>query len=178
MTSMPESRYFPDGAIQPPSTVPSSAGPQGTNRALAWALALVALGCVLAIAVPNLTTSLHRGAQKRTMGDMRTIATSMESYSIAFDAYPVTGGEVPSEAVAPLLEPTYVKELPLVDGWGTPYRIVSSAAEYSVTSLGADARPDSETGSKASPSGTTTTFTADIVFSTGSFVQYPEGTMN
>jgi len=74
----------------------------------------------------------------------------------------------------PYLEPTYIKKLPLVDGWNTAmvYDCDAVGSEYTVTSYGKD-------GVQSGPSsGAFTDFKHDIIFSTGSFVTWPEGTQN
>ena len=88
----------------------------------------------------------HRERQKRTIGDLRTAATAVESYSIDNQHYPV----VPSiDELRPFVEPTYVKVLPLRDGWGRPFAYVSDGQEYTIASRGPDGdweptRPDGE----------------------------------
>ena len=40
------------------------------------------IGIIAAIAIPNLLNAVHRGKQKRTMAELRTICTAVESYQI------------------------------------------------------------------------------------------------
>ena len=40
------------------------------------------IGIIAAIAIPNLLNAIQRGKQKRTMADMRSIATSIEAFSV------------------------------------------------------------------------------------------------
>ena len=129
------------------------------------------IGIIAAIAIPNLLNAIQRGKQKRTMGDLRTIATAVESYSIDNNRYPSPSGSV--SGLAPVLEPLYIRELPHRDGWQTEIRYDVNAAgtEYTLISYGRDGAADSPV-----PSGPTTSFNSDIVFSTGSFVAWPEGT--
>jgi type II secretion system protein G len=156
----------------------ASAPPPRFGRPLVG-VALVLGLLVLAMVVPNVLNGAHRGRQKRTMGDLRTLATAMESYSIDNYRYPVlpASAEPVGPALAPLLEPTYVRKLPLVDGWGGEFRFHGNAKEYTITSFGKDGLPDSESPHFVSPTGGTTDFRSDIIFSTGSFVQFPDGTM-
>ena len=149
---------------------------EGLTGPLLFALAILLV--VPAIAVPNLLNAIQRGKQKRTMGDMRTLATAMESYSIDNMAY-VTINARDAAGLARLasyLEPTYVKKLPTLDGWSHPLRIQGTASEYTVTSFGKDGLPDGPASPRPAPNGGTTDFSSDIVFSTGSFVQFPDGT--
>ena len=120
------------------------------------------------IAIPNLLNAIQRGKQKRTMGDMRTIATAVESYAIDHRAYPAGGPTV--DAIREFLEPTYIKQLPTLDGWNNPYEYQVPVAldEYRLESYGKDGV---DSGPKGGP---TTNFNHDIVFDTGIFVAYPE----
>ena len=128
------------------------------------------IGIIAAIAIPNLLNAIQRGKQKRTMGDIRTIATAVESYSIDNNQYPSGGANV--STISSFLEPTYIKKLPTEDGWNNAYQydVDANFQEYTIESYGKD-------GQNTGPaSGGTTDFTHDIVFSTGSFVAYPDGT--
>ena len=40
------------------------------------------IGIIAAIAIPNLLNAIDRGKQKRTMADLRTLGTAIESYAI------------------------------------------------------------------------------------------------
>ena len=40
------------------------------------------IGIIAAIAIPNLLNAIDRGKQKRTMADLRSIGTAVESYAI------------------------------------------------------------------------------------------------
>ena len=142
-------------------------------------VALTILGAIAVVTVPNYLNAIQRGRQKRTMSEMRTIATAFESYSIDNKAYPtiVATGSAALEEIAPRIEPTYVKVLPRLDGWGHPFEVTSSAGEYTVMSLASDGKPDTPDGPHVGSNGQTTDFRSDLIFSTGSFVQYPDGTM-
>jgi type II secretory pathway pseudopilin PulG len=124
-----------------------------------------------AVAIPNLHNAMLRSEQKRTMGDMRTIATAWEARAEESKTYIVgRPGNVSYEALRRVLEPTYVKHLPRTDGWGNPFRFSSTDQEYSVRSMGSDHRLDA----KVTP-GPTTDFARDIIYENGSWVVYPEG---
>ena len=128
------------------------------------------IGIIAAIAIPNLLNAIQRGKQKPTMGDIRTIATAVESYSIDNNQYPDGGPN--ASTISTFLEPTYIKKVPTEDGWNTAFQYVTDTSfqEYTLESYGKD-------GSNSGPaSGATTNFAHDIVFSTGSFVAYPDGT--
>ena len=136
---------------------------------------IVVIGIIAAIAIPNLLNAIQRGKQKRTMGDMRTSATANESYSIDNNQYRSSAAAALS-TISASLEPTYVKKLPSKDGWSTDLRYIASTSEYTITSYGKDKVTGTTGGGTTAPNGGTTCFNADIIFSTGSFIQFPDGT--
>ena len=50
-------------------------------------IAIIAI--IAAIAIPNLLNAIDRGKQKRTMADIRSLGTAVETYSIDNNDYPV-----------------------------------------------------------------------------------------
>ena len=100
------------------------------------ALVVAVAAGLLAVPLPDLLNALQRGRQKRTMGDLRTIATAIESYHIDETHYP----QVESIwDLAELVEPTYIKKVPTLDGWGEPFDYWLLAPEvYYLRSGGAD----------------------------------------
>jgi len=120
------------------------------------------IGIIAAIAVPNLLNAIQRGKQKRTMADMRSLGTGMGTYEIDYNQYPsaLTG-----------LMPDYLKNPPLNDGWTNAWTTTFTNQEYTIVSLGKNGSADGA----GSYSGTTSTFNDDIVYSSGSFIQYPDG---
>ena len=143
-------------------------------------IVIAIIGILAAIAIPNLLNAVQRGKQKRTMADMRTLATAVESYNVDNNVYPTaacpnsaftaTGAQL-TETSFPGLTPTYLAEPPRIDGWGRYfyYYLDSANFQYNIRSLGRD-------GALSSVNcGTTTDFNDDIVYADGSFVQWPEG---
>jgi general secretion pathway protein G len=146
------------------------------------------IGILAAIAIPNLLTALQRSRQKRSMADMRTIATAWEARATDTNGYAAAGVTLtwpdPTEDVGILenkLAPTYVKKFPLYDGWGVRFQVGYNPRNYSIESLGADgpdgvAASDNADGtSSATGPVITGDFDCDIIFSNGNFVVYPEG---
>ena len=142
------------------------------------------IGIIVAIAIPNLLNAIQRAKQRRTMGDMRSNATAVESYAVDLNRYPPAAGsfDMPfaitnttMNVVRNYISPTYIKSAPVTDGWnswfryevdgtGTGYILASGGKDGSVTTTGA-----------TSPVGATTDFNSDIIYSNGSFLQWPEG---
>ena len=142
------------------------------------------IGILAAIAIPNLLTAMQRSKQKRSMADIRSIATAWEARATDNNNYNAaglsasqisfSGGTQSYSQMVGLLTPTYIKSLPQNDGWGDAYGYVnvSNGQAYGIRSLGKDNAAQSATYT----SGTQTKiFDCDIVYSMGSFVQWPEG---
>jgi len=138
------------------------------------------IGILAAIAIPNLLTAMQRSRQKRTMADMRSCATAWEARATDVNEYgaagatvtwPSTGADYVANTLPGILSPTYIKQVPTKDGWGTNYAggVSTDRQSYSIESYGKNKSNDSESA------GPTTKFDCDIVFSNGSFVVYPEG---
>src|SRR5438552_15443368 len=89
------------------------------------------IGILAAIAIPNLLTAMQRSKQKRTMADMRGVATAWEARATDMNKYNAAGtisivtNCTKTFSIAQLsgaLTPTYIKVLPIKDGWGNPLR--------------------------------------------------------
>jgi type II secretion system protein G len=138
------------------------------------------IGILAAIAIPNLLTAMQRTRQKRTMADMRSISTAWEARAVDMNVYNAAGLEwppptVPVTALEGMLTPTYVKKIPVYDGWNVAFRVSDNVANsYSIKSYGAD-KTENTTVTSANTGITTNNFECDIIFSEGNFVQYPEG---
>jgi len=124
------------------------------------------IGIIAAISIPNLLNAIHRGKQKRTMADLRTIATAIESYNVDNSAYPAATSMA---GLSGSLVPVFLDTLPASDGWGRGFTINSVATDYTVWSGGSDG------GSLNYVGGPTSSLSASIVFVNGEFAQWPEG---
>jgi general secretion pathway protein G len=147
-------------------------------------IVIAIIGILAAIAIPNLLNAVQRGKQKRTMSDMRALATAIEAYAVDNNKYPsgaacangVYTADTTAQADAnsfTVLSPTYIANPPRVDGWG---RFVAFAHDtnnnhYRIVSAGRDGA-----FSYAGACGTTTDFNDDIAYADGAFLQWPEGT--
>lgn len=137
-------------------------------------LVLIAIiGILAAIAIPNLLTATQRSRQKRTMADLRTVGTALDAYAVDHAREPLPDGEY-VEQLREHLQPTYVKDLPSLDGWGTGlrYRRVGENG-YALVSPAADGKYEQESPEAYTSAGTQN-FDCDIVYMNGGFVQYPE----
>ena len=129
------------------------------------------IGIIAAIAIPNLLNAIDRGKQKRTMADLRSMGTAIEEYSIDNNFYPVSTTVATLEAE---VSPAYMRKLPERDGWGVAFFVDTDPSEYTLGSCGKGATSCASL-TLVGTGGKTTTFASDIIFSNGSFVQWPEG---
>jgi type II secretion system protein G len=140
------------------------------------------IGILVAIAVVNYRAAIDRARQRRSMADMRGTATAMEAYAADFDRYPPAaaftlppGLALPTstlEIAAPYLQPTYLRAVPVADGWNSwfLYGTTTERTDYALRSAGVGGVPET-----SPPYGITTDFRNDIILVNGQFVQWPEG---
>ena len=145
-------------------------------------IVIAIIGILAAIAIPNLLNAVQRGKQKRTMSDMRALATAIEAYAVDNNSYPAatscatgiytTTSVNLTTASFSNLSPTYIAQAPKIDGWGTFLAFGSDAPgnNYVIASGGRNKTI------VAAICGTTTNFNDDIYYSNGTFIQWPEGT--
>jgi general secretion pathway protein G len=125
------------------------------------------IGIIAAIAIPNLLNAIDRGKQKRTMADMRSIGTAMESYAVDNNIYPVVTAIANLKTIVET--GAYMKNMPQQDGWSHLFVVDATPTEYTLYSTGKDG-----TGSTCT-AGTTTSFNDEICFVGGQFLRYPAG---
>ena len=130
------------------------------------------IGIIAAIAIPNLMNAVDKSKQKRSMSDLRTICTAVESYAVDTANYPY--GLTTWPTLRAVVNPYFIKNPPDEDGWSNGWEAVTSSdgGQYTMVSLGKDGF------SSARPGGQTNDFDCDIVFYNGSFFQWPEGTQS
>jgi general secretion pathway protein G len=128
------------------------------------------IGIIAAIAIPNLLNAIHRGRQKRSMADMRTVATAIGTYATDLNFYP--RGIATLNDLRQHIEPVYIRNTPRNDGWGTTYDVVTDADgdHYTIQSYGKNKTDDDCTINTE-----TRLFDCDICHADGVFTQWPEG---
>jgi hypothetical protein len=121
--------------------------------------------------------------------DLQTIAIAVMSYSIDNNTYPVvTGGAAGVQALQPLLEPLYVRALPLFDAWGHGYFYWSNGKNFLVYSTGGDTEDysysallrDAEEPADSLAticSGASRQPGADVIFANGEPCRWPDGSL-
>lgn len=130
---------------------------------------------------------LSRQAAPSSLAALRAIGTACEEYGIDNNFYPSAGTTLsPVSAIASPLSPTYIRVLPLLDGWGRTILYWTDiagrpvATNYAVISVGADGVADHPYESwtfddfASNGIGTFTDLRRDTIFLDGQFVQSPE----
>ena len=168
----------PPGTIAPP--LPGKSG--GSRTAIIVVIVLVGaffliavIGIIAAISIPNFVAATDRAKQKRTMADIRSLATACEAYATDNNHYPKAWNV---SELGPLLTPTYIKEMPSEDGWGHRLRYETWTEDqefdhYAVGSPGKEGTFERVSLKEYKPETATQRFDADIVYANGKFVQYP-----
>jgi len=141
------------------------------------------IGILAAIAIPNLLNAVQRSKQKKSMVNIRNIATAWEAYASDFSKYNAAGINgasvpVPISDLTAILSPTYIKVVPMKDGWE---RDLSAFAEFALGDANTATRyviesPGRDGVYDPSPTpGAFGNFDCDIIYANGQFVTYPQG---
>jgi len=133
------------------------------------------VGIVSAIAIPNLLTAMQKGKQKATMGDMKSLAVAIESYTL--DNGKAPEGKNLSE-LQQKLQPFYIKILPLKDGWGNDFTYHHGTGvnktDYAIGTGGKDGVFDGWQQDGFYPVMSINDFNRDIIISNGQFILGPK----
>lgn len=80
-------------------------------------------------------------ASKRSMADIRAMATASEAYATDANHYPDARS---LDELEKIISPTYIRRLPRTDGWGTEvlYRVSPDLMHYRFVSAGSDRQFD------------------------------------
>ena len=121
------------------------------------------IGIIAAIAVPQLMNAMDRARQRRTMADMRNIATANGTMRVDTGNY--------AAALADLSAGGYMQVTPANDAWGRAYVYFTGANFYALESWGSDLA-----GGPVPPvPWINEPYEADIVIHNGQFVAAPTG---
>lgn len=146
---------------------------------------LLIIGAIIAIissiAIYSYMNALNRAKQKRTVNDIRILAHAWEARASDTNTYQVAGYEYPEtsvdyETLVGALRPTYLRDIPRLDGWLRPLEFAiepatpGSPGGYAIRSAG---RNGTYEGTEYTQ-GTTGDPDCDIVWANGAFVVYPD----
>jgi hypothetical protein len=131
----------------------------------AVALALAISSTFLAVGgAGQLTDAMDRGRQRRTMADMRNIATANGTLRVDTGRY--------AAKLEDLQTSGYMDVAPTADGWGTAWVYTTTGgSSYTISSLGSDGAR----GPSPPRVWTNEPYEPDIVMTDGQFVQAPTG---
>ena len=134
------------------------------------------IGIIAAIAIGSYFMAVDRARQKRTVNDMRTIASAWEARATDTHSYSAAGYTFPdtpmtADSLQAMLAPTYSRDIPRYDGWNRGYQfgVTNNGKEYAIRSLGRDGTADGTEYVQ----GETPNPDCDIIYSNGTFVTYP-----
>lgn len=162
------------------------------NMAKVFLLLFFLVG-VLSVFVCAKASSMEksRAAQKRSQGDVRSLAVAVQSYSVDWDSYPDTGGKaIPFQEIDSLpgikskIVPDYLREFIPKDGWGKrPYYYNSSGKNFVIYCLGADGKAGRELegivtvvlSGRVQEYKPISCYEDDIVWGDDAFIRAPEG---
>jgi len=131
-------------------------------------LVVVAIIAIIAsIAIPNMIDAMDRAKQNSTMADMRVVGFALEKYAIDHNVYPTVAD---ADELRAVLQPVYIKKMPVKDGWGNPlsYQADANGRGYRLTAPGKDGE-----GQVTPAGGEITSVDDDLIYADGDFFQWP-----
>lgn len=132
-----------------------------TGFSLIELLIVVAIiGIISTIAVPQLMDAIDRARQRRTMADMRNIATANGTYRVDEGVYASTLAD---------LVPAYMQVVPANDGWGNAFEYSVSGGSFELESYASDGAD----GPAAPTPWANGPYDVDLEMTNGQFTQAP-----
>lgn len=147
--------------------------PVSGGRGLLIADALIAI-LAFFVVYPNLRTASGRSPVKRTMSELRNIATAVEAYATDHNRYPAARS---IDDLIPQISPTYMRTVPRLDGWKNAIRYEAWTEKgpgldrYAIASGGRD-RTFEQSSLRQYARRASNDLNADIVYSNGDFVSW------
>lgn len=134
------------------------------------------IGILAAIAIPNLLDAIERSRQKRTTGEIRTMCSAMQTFTVDYGGYPASAHSGDPAITWPLtvetdgsgaIIPDLIQAVPPQDAWSIPYAFQTGpdgtvpnprlngepvAGHFVIYSLGSDRNPSAHAdGSQPGP---------------------------
>ncbi|MCU0230004.1 MAG: prepilin-type N-terminal cleavage/methylation domain-containing protein [Acidobacteria bacterium] len=126
------------------------------------------IGILASIAVVNLQSALDKSKQRRTMTNIRSVATAIMAYGADFGFLPADG--LQGSALRDSLRPNVFKDLTVDDAWNNNLVYSTDQIHYTVESYGRDGTD----GPADVTTATRTQFENDILMVDGLFTASPE----
>lgn len=148
------------------------------------------IGIIASMLIPNMLDAMQKAKQKRTMADMRIVGGAMFSWLtdqvgaaaagqastlINLGSY---GGLKTAADLNTVLIPQYLQDIPLKDGWKSPYEYYMHMANphaqnvLAIRSKGRDSTPEASTYTVTNFE--PTDYDQDVVWADGFMVRWPE----
>ncbi len=133
------------------------------------------IGIIAAIAIPNLLVAMHKGKQKATMGDLKLLGTSIESYITDWSFTPQVAEGPITNLYQNFFTSFYSKNQIIMDSWGSYFLYrrgtIQNADQdiYSLISYGRDKAPSAIPAPPLYECTALSDFNNDIYYSGGNF---------
>ncbi|HVT02280.1 MAG TPA: prepilin-type N-terminal cleavage/methylation domain-containing protein [Thermoanaerobaculia bacterium] len=141
------------------------------------------IGVLAAIVIWQYLGAIQKGRGKKTMADMHSLGVALEARATDNGGYNAAGSFAwPANVLAysdvvAELQPTYTKQIPMLDGWNRPFEFAvnqplgstTRADTYGIRSGGRDGVFEASYDTEE-----TSNFDCDIVFTNGTFVAHPK----
>ena len=149
------------------------------------------IGIIAALLIPNFLDALQKAKQKRTVADMRNAGTAMFSWLTDQVGAAAAGATVTTVDLTNYLTPTtgdnlrtvlvpqYLQDVPVVDGWKTPYDYYLKTTKpldpqvMAIHSYGRDKKKQLTSAINVT-SFDPTDYDQDILWADGFFVRWPQ----
>lgn len=135
---------------------------QGGFSLIELLIVVAIIGIISTIAVPQLLDAIDRGRQRRTMADMRNLATANGTYRVDTGVYAAALSD---------LTPDYMQVVVDKDAWGTSFEYAVDSGDYTMESYGSD-KADGPVPTSPWINGP---YTGDLELTNGQFTQAPTG---
>ncbi len=135
---------------------------QGGFSLIELLIVVAIIGIISTIAVPQLLDAIDRGRQRRTMADMRNLATANGTYRVDTGVYAAALSD---------LTPDYMQVVVDSDAWGTDFEYSVADGDYEIESYGSD-KADGPVPDAPWVNGP---YTGDLELTNGQFTQAPTG---
>jgi prepilin-type N-terminal cleavage/methylation domain-containing protein len=158
-------------------------------------IVIAIIGIIAALLIPNFLDSLQKGKQKRTMGDIKNMGTSVFALMTDWLGAAAAGQasttnydfNAPAtkswEEMTAILVPQYIQKLPQIDGWKGTYDFrlndIADIADPQVMAIRSRGRLGvAETDDYEVNPFIPTDYEQDMVWADGFWVRWPSGDAN